>query len=192
MSELVDLSEPLVRLDALLAEAGEEAMVLTELDGFLCGLAVSPTAVDRSEWWPFEWLADERGVVKPGHEELERLILARQAEIETELASDSYAPLYEVDDDSGEIVWEAWIAGFQQAMFLRFDEWDALLRDTGDSDRGEAAMGLATGLMLAQSENMPDDTAGEEEWAEYDEMVEAMPEILAHVAVELYRLHKVN
>lgn len=192
MSELVDLPESLLRLDTLLAQAGDEAMLLTELDGFLCGLAVSPSPIDASEWWPFDWLADERGMVKPGNEELQSLIFARQAEIEAELAADQYAPLYEVDEESEDIVWEAWLAGFQQAMFLRFDAWEELLRETGDGDRGEAAMGLATGLMVAQPENIPDDTATEEDWAEYDEMREAMPEILAQVAVLLHRLHKRN
>lgn len=192
MSELVDLPESLLRLDTLLSEAGDESMLLTELDGFLCGLAVGPAQIERSEWWPFDFLADERGMLKPGNEEIESLIFARQAEIEAELASDQYAPLYEVDDESDDIVWEAWLAGFQQAMFLRFDAWEEILRDTGDDARGEAAMGLATGLMLAQGENVPDDTAGDEEWAEYDEMREAMPEVLAQVAVLLYRLHRQN
>ncbi|MBJ3784785.1 UPF0149 family protein [Devosia sediminis] len=189
-SDFSELPESLLRLDDVLAEAGDEAMLLTELDGFLCAIAVSPTPVAKDEYWPFDWAADERGVLRPGFDELEALVDARLADIERELAAGEYGPLYEVDDDTDEIVWQAWISGFQEAMLLRFDAWDELLRDTGDDPRGEAAMGLATGLMLADPANHPDDTASDEDWAQYDEAMEAMPEILAQVAVLLYRLHR--
>lgn len=191
-SDFSDLSDSLLRLETLLAEAGDEAMLLTELDGFLTAVVVSPDPIAQDEWWPFDWLADERGELKPGHEELERLILARRGQIEQELAGDQFAPLYEVDDESEEVLWEAWLTGFQQGMLLRFDAWDELLRDTSSETRGEVAMALATALMLAQPDNLPDDTAKEEEWAQYDETVEAMPGILAHVAGLLYELHRKN
>lgn len=189
-SDFSDLSDSLLRLETLLAEAGDEAMLLTELDGFLTAVAVSPDPIAQDEWWPFDWLADERGQLKPGQEELERLILARLSQIEQELATDQFAPLYEVDDESEEVLWEAWLAGFQQGMLLRFDAWDELLRDTSSETRGEVAMALATALMLAQPDNLPDDTAKEQEWAEYDETVEAMPGILANMASMMYELHR--
>lgn len=191
-SELTDLPESLVRLEDLLAEAGDDAMLLSELDGFLCCLAVGPEPIARDEWWPFDWLADERGEAKPGAAEMETLVVARLAEIESELAAGEYAPLYEVDEETDEVVWQVWIAGFQQAMLLRFDYWDELLRDTGEDARGEAAMLLASGLMLSSPDTRPDDTAGEEEWAEYDEVMEAMPENLAVAAVLLHQLHQAD
>lgn len=189
-SEFAELPDTMLRLDDLLADGGDDAMLLSELDGFLCGIVVSPTPVAQDEWWPLDWLADERGMLKPGNEEIERLVLARLGEIETELASGEYGPLYEVDDETDEIVWEVWIAGFQQAMLLRFEAWDELLRATEDDTRGEAAMGLASGLMLSDAQSQPDDTATEEDWAQYDAAVEAMPEVLAQTAVLLYRLHR--
>ena len=189
-AEFADLPESLLRLDDVLAAGDDEAMLLTELDGFLCAIAVSPTPVARDEYWPFDWAADERGVLKPAYQDLEALVDARLAEIERELADGEYGPLYEVDDESDEIIWQAWISGFQQAMLLRFEAWDTLLRDTSDGPRGEAAMGLASGLMLADPSNHPDDTASDEDWAEYDATLGAMPEILAQTAVLLFRLHK--
>lgn len=189
-SDFTDLPESLVRLEDLLAEAGDDAMLLSELDGFLCCLAVSPEPIAHDEWWPFDWLVDERGEAKPGTEELGTLIRARLAEIERELVEGEYAPLYEVDEETDEVIWEVWISGFQQAMLLRFDRWDELLRDTEDEARGEVAILLASGLMLASPDTRPDDTAGEEEWAEYDEIIEAMPENLAVAAVLLHQLHK--
>lgn len=189
-SEFADLPESLLRLDDVLAEGGDDAMLLTELDGFLCGIAVSPTPVAKEEWWPFNWAADERGVIKPAFEELEALVDIRLADIETELAEGQYGPLFEVDEETNEIIWQAWMSGFQQAMLLRFDAWDDLLRDTDDDARGEAAMGLASGLMLSDPTNHPDDTASEDDWAQYDAAMETMPEMLAQVAVLLYRLHR--
>mgnify|MGYP000294452449 FL=1 len=190
--DYADLSPSLLRLEELLDEAGDQAMLLAELDGFLCCLAVGPEPVATSEWWPFDWLTDERGVLRHGSEEIATLIETRLAEITAELAADAYAPLFEVDEDSDDIIWEVWIAGFQQAMLLRFDAWDDLLRDTESDARGEAAMGLASALMLAQPDTRPDDTAGDEEWAEFDEMHEAMPQVIARTAVLLHLLHKPN
>lgn len=191
-SELVDLPQSLLRLDQLLAEAGEDAMVLPELDGFLCGLVVSPEPVALEEWWPLGWLADERGQIAAANEELAGLIQAHLAEIEREFAEQDYAPLFEVDDETEEVVWETWMIGFQQAMHLRFEAWDELLRHTGEDMRGEAAMRLAPGLMLLQPDLLPDDTAGDEEWAEYDAAMAEMPENLAIMATLLYRLHRQN
>ncbi|SMQ59049.1 yecA family protein [Devosia lucknowensis] len=189
-SEYSELPDSLLRLDDVLIAGGDESMLLTELDGFLCAVAVSPNPVAKSDYWPFEWAADERGVLRPGYEDLEALVDARLSEIEQELAAGEYGPLYEVDDDTNEIVWQAWVSGFQQAMLLQFDAWDDLLRDTGGDARGEAAMGLATALMLSDPTNVPDDTAGDDDWSQYDNAMEAMPEVIAQVAVLLYRLHR--
>ena len=142
--EYAELSPSLLRLEQLLDEAGDQSMLLAELDGFLCCLAVGPEPIASSEWWPFDWLTDERGVLRSGSEEIATLIEARLDEINAELAADAYAPLFEVDEDSDDIIWEVWIAGFQQAMLLRFEAWDDLLRDTESDIRGEAAMGLAS------------------------------------------------
>lgn len=191
-AEFSELPESLMRLDAALDAADDEAMLLTELDGFLCAIAVSPTPVQKDEYWPFDWAVDDRGRLRPGLEELEALVDARLAAITEELAEGAYGPLYEVEDDTGEVIWQAWLSGFQEAMMLRFEAWDDLLRDTGEDLRGEAAMGLASGLMLVDAENVPDDTASDEDWAQYDATLAAMPEILAQTAVLLYRLHRQN
>lgn len=191
-SELTDLPESMVRLEELLNEAGDDAMLLSELDGFLCCLVVSPEPIERSEWWPFSWIADERGMALSGSEELSELIDQRLEEVEQELAAGAYAPLYEIDEESDEVVWQVWMAGFQQGMLLRFEYWDELLRDTDDDLRGEVAMRLSSALMLAAPEGQLDETAGEEEWAQYDEALEEMPENLAVAAMLLYELHKAD
>jgi len=52
-----DLSGKLLELDDfLLSEAaGEDAMLLAELDGFLAGVIVCPDMIMPSEWLPAVW-----------------------------------------------------------------------------------------------------------------------------------------
>lgn len=190
MPEYADLPQSLLRLEEMLDAGDDQAMLLTELDGFLCAVSVGPLPVARHEFWPLDWAADERGVLKPAYRGLDALVDARLEAIAQELAAGEYGPLYEVDEETDEVVWQAWLSGFQQAMLLRFDAWDTLLRDTSDSVRGQAAMALASALMLSDPANHPDDTASDADWADYDATIAAMPEILAQMAVLLFRLHR--
>ena len=55
------LSKNLQKLDAfLMSDApGDEAMLLTTLDGFLTGLVVCPEMIMPSEWMPLVWGGEE-------------------------------------------------------------------------------------------------------------------------------------
>ena len=39
---------------------------------------------------------------------------------------ESYAPVMEVDRTDGDLLWGPWINGFERAMRLRADAWDAI------------------------------------------------------------------
>ena len=39
---------------------------------------------------------------------------------------ESYAPVMEVDRTDGDLLWGPWINGFEPAMRLRADAWDAI------------------------------------------------------------------
>lgn len=186
-----DLPDTLARLEDLLDAVGEGDMSLSELDGYLCGILASPQPIGRAEWWPPAWLAGERVAILQGERaELAALIDARFATIREELAGGVYAPLFEVDDETGAIAWEIWLAGFEQAMQLRFDAWDSVLRHPYQDVLGEASSRLATALLLAQPGFGPDDTAGDEDWAEYDAAQAATPENLAIAAMLFYQAHQ--
>ncbi len=186
--QTTDLTSSLTRLESLLG-AVDDAMALSELDGFLCGVLVSPDPIALDEWWPLSFLSDGRGVVDTGRQELASLIRQRLAAMERELADGRYAPLYEVDDETGEVAWPLWLAGFEQAMQLRFEAWDDLLRHPFQDVRGEAATRLATALLLAQPNFGPDDTASDADWADYDAAITAAPENLAIAAMLFYQAH---
>ena len=44
-------------------------------------------------------------------------------------------PIYEVDPNSDEVMWEPWIDGFTRAMGLRPDAWDRLLAQADEETR---------------------------------------------------------
>ncbi|MHA6298495.1 UPF0149 family protein [Devosia sp. CAU 1758] len=186
--QTTDLSTSLTRLEILLGEV-DDAMLLSELDGFLCGVLVSPDPIGLDEWWPLSFLSDGRGVIDANRQELAALIQNRLAAMERELADGRFSPLYEVDEASGDIAWPLWLSGFEQAMQLRFDAWDELLRHPFQDVRGEAATRLATALLLAQPGFGPDDTASDADWAGYDASIKAIPENLAIAAMLFYQAH---
>lgn len=106
-------------------------MDLSELDGFLAGLAAGPVIVAPAEFLPEVW--DNETPDFAGNEEaeaVERAILDRHAEIEAGLDASpvSYAPIL-WQDEIGTTVAEDWAAGFMQAVGMRNAEWQPALMD---------------------------------------------------------------
>ena len=56
---------------------------------------------------------------------------------------EQYVPLYEVDDDGGEPLWEPWISGFERAMRLRPGAWEQIV------DSGETEAAASVNMILA-------------------------------------------
>ena len=50
-----DIPRRLKQLEKLLASLDDEAMLLSELDGFLAGILVCPDLIMPSEWLPMVW-----------------------------------------------------------------------------------------------------------------------------------------
>ena len=119
------LSKSLQRLDDFLCgeTVGDDAMLLSELDGFLAGLIVCPEMIMPSEWMPVIW-----GDGEPVFDSLEQaqatseLILAHYNDIIRQLDQSRYRPIYDFDIDDT-ILWETWIEGFVEAMRLRPEAW---------------------------------------------------------------------
>jgi uncharacterized protein len=130
------LSRKLRQLDDfLLSEAvGDDAMLLSELDGFLAGVIVCPEMIMPSEWMPVVWGDDERPVfddVKQA-QAISDLILGHYNDIIRQLDEGRYRPIFDVDTDET-ILWEIWIEGFVEAMRLRPEAWLAWAEDN-DAD----------------------------------------------------------
>lgn len=122
------------RLDGALADLPvEEPMLLTELDGFLTGLLIGPEAIPADEWMSVVWGAETDGV-PPFDDPLDvqwfaDAVAARQHEIARDLRRGRLRPILDVDERSGEVLWEYWIDGLAEAMALRPDAWQALAAD---------------------------------------------------------------
>jgi uncharacterized protein len=119
------LSRKLRQLDDfLLSEAvGDDAMLLSELDGFLAGVIVCPDLIMPSEWLPVVWgedgleFDDERQA-----QVIVGLIMGHYNDIIHRLDRGQYRPVYDIDIDDS-ILWETWIEGFVMAMRLRPEAW---------------------------------------------------------------------
>ncbi len=119
-------------LDAFLLSdrAPEESMGLSDLDGFLAGIAVGPELVMPSEWLPVVW-----GGAEPAFESVEEArsilgtIMGRYNEIvrALEAAPDAFDPVFWEGPD-GEAIVTDWAAGFLDAVKLRPKAWEPLVR----------------------------------------------------------------
>lgn len=117
------------RLDQILADLPvEDPLLLSELDGYLTGIAISPEPILAAEWLPPIW-GGEYGEAAPFEDPIDvqlfaDMMQARLKEIERDLGRGKLKPLFDVDRRKGEIVWEDWMMGFAMAMDLRPDDWD--------------------------------------------------------------------
>lgn len=179
--------DPLEELEDLLFElpATDEAMLLSELDGYLAGLLVSPHPTAQEDWLKPIWGGgDEPFPDNPVRgARLIELVLAHKAEMAVDLLRGdlAYQPIYDVDERNGEILWPLWAEGFGQAMALSGKDWDCLL-ETGDEDLGAAMLGLVMYVALA--------TKGPLGIEDEDEFYEQAPDVIPHLVETLYRCQR--
>ena len=153
---LFDLPEDLEALDQALSALGDDVMTLSELDGMLTAVSACPEAIPPEEWLPLLWSGedvDEEALAgDPEVAETVARILKRQMDIAALLDAGEkpLEPIYNVDDASGEILWETWLDGFEQGMSLRVEAWEALYRR--DEETAEAFSLLTTMIFLAQGD----------------------------------------
>jgi uncharacterized protein len=135
MSEILPLSGPvdLETLDQfLMSDASpENCMQLSDLDGFLTGIAIGPELVMPSEWLPAIW-GDDEPVFEDDDQARTVLgaIMGRYNEILHALNSDpdAYEPVFWEGPD-GEVIAADWAEGFVDAIRLRPEAWQQLVED---------------------------------------------------------------
>ncbi len=111
--------------------APDDCMQLSDLDGFLTGVAIGPDLIMPSEWIPIIWQGGQ-----PEFKDIEQaerimgIIMARYNEI-IHMMDDvpgAFEPIfYEAPD--GRVLAADWAEGFMDAFGLRVDAWDALFED---------------------------------------------------------------
>ena len=153
----IPLAEELTPLQEFLrsARAPAAAMSLSELDGFLTGVAIGPDLVMPSEWLPAIWGAEEPVFDDP--EQMRAVlgvIMNRYNEILFSLRRDppEFAPLL-ATSPTGEAVASAWTEGFFHAVRRRRQAWMPLLKN-------KCARTLLTPLLIALPEAEPDRVDG--------------------------------
>lgn len=167
MLEAVPLDGPvdLGALDDFLASdrTPEECMQLSELDGFLAGVAIGPRLIMPSAWLPFVWRSDE-----PAFEDLRQanemlgVIMRRYNEIIrlADAGPGAYQPVLAFDE-AGAACPSDWAVGFIQAMGLCQDDWEPLATDPVAGSLIEPIMLIASttdmaNLHLDEDERLPD------------------------------------
>ncbi len=126
--------DDLDRLDHFLMSyaAPDNAMGLSDLDGFLTGLLVGPEFIVPSEWLPRVW-GGEEPVFESAEQAQEILgaIMGRYNDISQSLEGypDDLTPIF-LENAAGDIVIAGdWAEGFLEAIKMRPDAWAPLIQD---------------------------------------------------------------
>jgi uncharacterized protein len=152
-----DLPSYLEELDQLLLDQGANWMLLTQLDGYLTGVLVSPDTIQPGLWLRPIW-AGEDGEGTPDFEDMAEfqllidLIMHHYNQILADLNHPgTYEPVFDIDTRNDDILWELWIEGFVQAMEIAPDGWRRIA--AGDDAGCKAALkGIAKLHAIANRE----------------------------------------
>ena len=146
-----DTDPELDRLRDLLDTIPSEwkGMNVVELDGYVAALIVCPHTIPPSEWLPGVWGSHIGFEDAEGTEATIAAVMGHYSWIARELAEspEHYAAVLGMDTDSGEVLWQPWIGGFERGMRLRRGVWRQIARC---SDR-EAASSLNMIVALSDS-----------------------------------------
>jgi uncharacterized protein len=148
--------------------APDYSMGLSDLDGFLTGLVVSPRLIPPSEWLPVIWGGEEPEFqTQVEMRTVLGTIMGRYNAIATCLSSDpdDFEPIF-WEGQEGEVIASDWAGGFLDAVALRPQAWRPLIEDS------RAAILMAPLFLLNGDMEITDNTADENELlAEAAEMI---------------------
>ena len=182
---MTDLSANLDQLDKLLSALpyDAEAMLLSELDGFLAGLLILPEPVAEADWLPHIWKhfpLDAEAQKIAG--EVAALARLRKAEIALQFrqGEDCFDPVFDLDTD-GSYFWELWFEGYERAIKLQVTVYDTLV-ESGDENLRKTVFGLAWVALAAHRklELFKDRSRA-------DDLHEFMPQFLPRLVARLFR-----
>jgi uncharacterized protein len=127
-------------------ELPEDAMMLSELDGYLTAIALAPTMIPPSEWLPEVW----GGADPPfaGAQEAGGVFAAIMGLYNDNLGALAdpgrpFEPLLEIDTD-GSAFADIWAQGFVRGVKLRFEDWKPLFEDKAAFEALAPILALST------------------------------------------------
>ncbi len=164
-------------------QAPVEAMDISELDGFLTGLAVAPRGCVPADWATFAFgLAGEAEAEDPRLSRALDIAERRLEDIRRELREDpqGLAPVLWSEED-GSVDASSWAAGFVEAMQFHPEAWDPAFRDE------DGFVALTTILAVATGGELPEGIQVEDEEV-LSELLAQGPEIVATCALVVDRV----
>ena len=130
--------QDLDRLNALLNALPAESMPMTlsELDGYIVGVLACPEIIPPPEWLPLVWGESQKPQFPDQNcaEDTVGAVMAHSNSVAEAINCSLWVePVYEIDPNSDEVLWEPWVDGFTRAMRLRPNAWNQLL-DKADEE----------------------------------------------------------
>lgn len=169
--------DELDRLEAFLIRLDERGFMLSDADGYLAAVALSPDPIPAAEWQAELFEAHDAQPSPAETTEMAAIAMRRMDEILTTLDADPpvFAPVVELDSDDVPLA-EIWAEGFLIGMSLRMEAWQAIL----EHPAGQLA--LMPIVMLGDSRAMEAafPKRGKRE-RERDRIVDNMPALVALV-----------
>jgi uncharacterized protein len=140
--QLNQLSECLIALPP-----ENDGMLLSELDGFVAGILVCPEMILPSEWLPIVWGEE----IAPHFADMDQAkatldaVMAHYNRVARGLAKTptDYEAVYDKAPLTGDLMWEPWITGFERAMQLRPEAWEATVESSDEEIASSIPMLLA-------------------------------------------------
>lgn len=151
----------LERLDLFLCGLADDAMLLSELDGYLAGVVVCPERIMPGEWLSPIWGEDVAGFVHQAEAgEILEIVMALYNHIGRSLdRPGQYVPHLEVDVDES-FLWEIWAQGFGKALNLRPQAWASQAAMPDDAAPARALLTLNSLARTAETNRrLPEDLA---------------------------------
>jgi len=120
--------DDLDRLDAFLIRLDERGFMISDADGYLAAVALSPEPIPAAEWQADLFEAHDSEPSPAESREMADIATRRMDEILTTLDAEppTFAPVVEYDDDNFPVA-EIWAEGFLIGMGLRMEAWQAIL-----------------------------------------------------------------
>ena len=150
-------------------------MMVSELDGFLTGIAIGPELIRPSEWLPLVWGGNPPEFA--GLDEANAVLgslMVRYNEILRDVADDAFAPIFWTDR-KGTVVATDWAEGFLQAIKLRPDAWKPLFTSERDGKLLFPILSLCCDERGASLLGLPPDAE--------DRIVERAPELITSCVI---------
>lgn len=154
-----DILDHLELLDGVLNSemVTEQAMSLSELDGFMAGLIICPVPVLPTEWMCQVW--GEKGINVDDAEQaraFDGIVIARFKHLLFGLYQGFIHPIYDLDDDE-QMSWNSWAVGLSRAMAMRAEAWQMLGSHDGGLGGDDAQEAMSTLKRLCAHSALPQD-----------------------------------